>query len=401
MSAPPFNSRPQLGDPAQTIEVMMAQLLGGSMGAASDGCAETEWRGHPAQKIFLAIMKGKTKELRRLLQDPELRSRVNDMDNDRTGILNSYAMNYKSSMDATGIISALVEAGGDVNLKSVSTQETPLQIAVMYGKPELVEVLLAHGARVDLVDWGGSGPIQTSKQKCSHGGAGDHACCKVMRLIRDAENGMKNDTELQKRAVNSRLVGNRAFAKQKYEDAREAYTKSIEDLADHRSYANRSLCNLKIGRSILQQAPQGTYPSAVAQWGREAVADAHKALTIDPTFLKAHYRAVMGKMMSRDFPRAKLQVKEGLEDCPDNEELNDALRVLNEWGVPDHISNPFSEDAKRANELIQAGAEFRACGFCRAKTPIPLEHDSCPFCTMSYFLEIDDHAIVKYILEHC
>lgn len=84
------------------------------------------------------------------------------MDNDKTGILITHAMNHKPSLDAAGIISVPVEAGGDVNLKSVSTQETSLQIAVMYKKPELVEVLLAHGARVDILDWSGRGQIQTS-----------------------------------------------------------------------------------------------------------------------------------------------------------------------------------------------------------------------------------------------
>lgn len=218
-----------------------------------------------------------------------------------------------------------------------------------------------------------------------------------MRLIRDAENNIKNDKPRQNKAENLRLAGNRLFAKQKYEEAREAYTKSIDAIADHRSYANRSLSNLKIGKSILEKANPGTYPAAVPKWGREAVGDALKALGLDPTYVKAHFRTVMGNMMSRDFPRAKNHAKKGLEACPDSEELKDALRVLNEWDVPDHISNPFSEDARRANELIEAGADFHACGFCRAKTPTPLEHDSCPFCTMSHLLEIDSDAILKYI----
>lgn len=109
---------------------MMSLMTGGPPGASSERCMETEWRGLEAAPIFIAANHGNVAELMRLLQNPEMRRRVNDIEGDRCGILHGCALNAKGD-DPAGIVHAIVHAGGNVNIKN-GYQETPLQMAVLY-----------------------------------------------------------------------------------------------------------------------------------------------------------------------------------------------------------------------------------------------------------------------------
>eukprot|EP00553_Chaetoceros_curvisetus_P014905 CAMPEP_0204643730 /NCGR_PEP_ID=MMETSP0718-20130828/927_1 /ASSEMBLY_ACC=CAM_ASM_000674 /TAXON_ID=230516 /ORGANISM="Chaetoceros curvisetus" /LENGTH=114 /DNA_ID=CAMNT_0051665037 /DNA_START=791 /DNA_END=1131 /DNA_ORIENTATION=+ len=69
-----------------------------NLGPDNQGCIETDWQGHPAQKVFVTVRiagkkgGGSVKQLRNLLQDPKWKKHVNDLDGDKFGILHILAM---------------------------------------------------------------------------------------------------------------------------------------------------------------------------------------------------------------------------------------------------------------------------------------------------------------------
>ncbi len=305
-----------------------------------------------------------------------------------------YALNAKGD-DPAGVINAIVDAGGDVDLKS-GFQETPLQIAIQYHKVEVVRALLDRGARVDLADWKGDSPVPTAKKKCKHDGKEDQNCCKVLKMVLEAEEQMKGDSVRMQQAEKLRQSGNRAFVKGKFEEARDLYTQSLEVLDEYRSFSNRAACNLEIGKNILRESGYG---AQVYRWGEEAMLDAGKATKLEPTFAKAHYRLAMGHVLMRDFPRAKNDIKNGLKHCPDTEALKELLTVLDNLGVPDHMSNPFSDRQSRARSLAESGVGCRSCPFCLDSVPLSYT-ETCPFCSMHLNVEFDEDDIVQTMLSH-
>lgn len=108
MSFPPTNSRPDMADPMEVFQVMMAQMMGGEMGASSERCGETDWRGLEAAPIFLAAREGNVAKLKKVLEDPEMRMRVNDLDGDKATVLHTVAMNGRGD-DPGAIVHARLQ----------------------------------------------------------------------------------------------------------------------------------------------------------------------------------------------------------------------------------------------------------------------------------------------------
>jgi len=78
-------------------------------------------------------------ELTRLSQDPEMCRRVNGLNVDKCGLPHhGYVLNTKGANPA-GNLNAVLDAGGSVDLKN-DTQETLLQMAVIYSQVEVVRL---------------------------------------------------------------------------------------------------------------------------------------------------------------------------------------------------------------------------------------------------------------------
>lgn len=288
-----------------------------------------------------------------------------------------------------------------MNKKDEGVQETPLQMATIYSQLEVVKALLERGARLDLADWKGDSPVPTAKQKCEHDGKGNEPCCQVLNMLLEADKSRKEDSSIQKEADSLREKGNKAFKQGDFEKARDFYSHSIEVMEEYRAYANRSLCNLEIGKSILKHEweNKGCYKRAIARWGEEAMSDASKAATMNPTFAKAYYRMALGHSMARDFPRARCDVEEGLKHCPGNGALELLLQELIALGVPNHFSNPYSDAARNAIQKVDSGAPSILCVYCRSRIPLPLE-DKCPLCTVEINDNVQEKDIIDFILSH-
>ena len=65
---------------------------------------------------------------------------------------------YKSKEDGVHVAQLLLDRGVDVNIRR-KDYRTPLHVASYYGKLEIVQLLLANGAKVDGVDNIGETPL--------------------------------------------------------------------------------------------------------------------------------------------------------------------------------------------------------------------------------------------------
>ena len=360
-------------------------------------CMESNWRGLPARALFMAAVKhDDPDEFRQLLKDqPRLRRRVNDWDGDKCGIMHGYALTRKQN--AREMIEAFVQAGGDINKRNVM-QETPLQMAALYGHVNVVEALLECGARVDLADWKGDSPLPTAQKKCAHNGSGRQNCCRVLNLCQEAHAKMK-DTRNVRKAEELRHRGNLAFQKGQYESARKSYTKSLEIWEDYRTFSNRAACSLQIAKNILSD--KGRYTADVHHRALEVIDDAGKASKLKPDFEKARYRKVAGYMMNRDFPRAKRFAKEGLEACQESAVLGDLLEWLKSLEVPDQVSNPFCDCRRNALAELGSGADHMNCPNCARMVPLSytVGEAVCPFCAMNLLKEVEEQDIIERLLK--
>jgi tetratricopeptide (TPR) repeat protein len=153
----------------------------------------------------------------------------------------------------SAVVKAIAEAGGNLNLKN----KTPLTMATVYCNVDMVDALLEHGARVDLVAYNGASPITIARTRsnCQHNGVGvggdSNKCCKIYNLVMKAKEQLENDESLQQSAEELRQKGNVLFSKQEYEEAILAYTESIDCVEDYRTFSNRSACYLKMAEQGL------------------------------------------------------------------------------------------------------------------------------------------------------
>jgi tetratricopeptide (TPR) repeat protein len=101
---------------------------------------------------------------------------------------------------------------------------------------------------------------------------------------------------------------------------------------------------------------------------REAVSDAGRARTLDPTNHKAYYRQARGNVGLRDFPRARMCLEEGLKACPGNEPMQALLDEIVSLGVGNAISNPLApgldEEFSAATAALTSASAVLFCAYC-------------------------------------
>ena len=359
------------------------------------GCMESDWARFPARKLFLAAHKGKVEQLQELLENPDLKKRVCDFDNDGMNILHILAFpSRKHGLKRVGeVVDVLVDAGVDVDTQSQMLPEhTPLEMAMQYSLAPLVEALLRHDPDIDFLDKKGNTFVERAWKICPHHGESTAACCQVLRMIEHAaEVSRPSREEMHEKADTLRKTGNHYFAQKDYARAREYYTDSIDLREDHRAYANRSLCSIELGRQAIRKAKSTCeddytpYSLEMTRWGKDALADTLRAIELEPSFEKAYYRKVIAQAMRRDFPRAKANCKQALEKFPDNAHLQRLLSKLEKFDIPDGFSNPFYYETE-CLPLLRAGAEYVVCNYCSYQNPIPLVEslESCSACIMPW-----------------
>jgi ankyrin repeat protein len=71
----------------------------------------------------------------------------------------AYVMESKVSENSISMLQKLIDGGADLNIKDIENQESPLDDAVYYGKPEFVRILLENGADPNIRDRFGETPI--------------------------------------------------------------------------------------------------------------------------------------------------------------------------------------------------------------------------------------------------
>jgi len=257
--------------------------------------------------------------------------------------------------------------------------------------------LLEHGARIDLTDWRGNTPLKAAKKCCDDDTSRDQykndtkPCHQVLKLLQEAQRKVLEDISLQSKAETLRNRGNQAFGQGKYEEARDLYTQSIDILEDYRAFANRSLCAIKIGQKALREkeAPREN-PKFSRLCGNEAMSDAGKAIELQPTFIKAHYRQAVGKIMHRDFPRSKGFLEESLKACAganDHEKrhLVCLLKKMDDkFSIPTYINNPYAPCKKEWDSKFDTDKtdwpDFFLCPYCYAPCPLPDEYERLRGC---------------------
>eukprot|EP00759_Apiculatamorpha_spiralis_P031132 PhF_6_TR32933/c1_g1_i2/m.48406 len=113
-----------------------------------------------------------------------------------------------------------------------------------------------------------------------------------------------------------RQLGNEAVQDEKYEDACELYTKSIDTTGPNAAIlCNRSLCHMKLGQYD------------------QALSDAKAARSLDPTFVKAHFRVASALVAKNAGIDAILAVQDGLALAPHDHEFIQLLENARN-GVP-------------------------------------------------------------------
>ena len=140
------------------------------------------------------------------------------------------------------LFKVLVTAGIDIDIKRTITEETALHQAIVYKKVHAVKALQKYGARTHTGNWRGHMPLPTAEAVCRHDGEGNQKCCKVLKLLLDAE----AETHRSKQAEALRLGGNQEFAKGDFERACAFYTQSLKLHEDQRTFANRAQCFISI-----------------------------------------------------------------------------------------------------------------------------------------------------------
>ena len=298
----------------EIMDSMIASTMERRNNPPTQGRRETNWEGLPAKELFQAVTTGDVTELNRLLTRPEFKQRVNDLDGDGHSLLHIIPI----TEDFDTAVQALVTAGIDIDIRRAVTEETALHEAILHQEVVPVKVLLKYGARIDTRNWRGHMPIPTAQAVCWHDAGINEDCCKVLKLLLDAE------AEWSQRAEALRLEGNQLFAKGDFVKAKKLYTQSLEVYEDPRTFANRAQCFINIAKQDLKYLEcEEVFPTNIQLCGREAVSDALKALEMDSSYAKAHYRLVLGYLLQRNTSGAYRIAIETLEQYPENKKLQE------------------------------------------------------------------------------
>ena len=130
--------------------------------------------------------------------------------------------------------------------------------------------------------------------------------------------------------------GNALVKEQKYQEALDCYTKSIEiDPNDPILYSNRAAMYNNLGKY------------------EEAIKDADKAIELKPNYGKTYLRKGSA-LNSQNKIEEALKIKLGLEKEPENKQLKDAINEIEQ-----NLNNPFMKNypklftAPRTAKLMQ------------------------------------------------
>jgi tetratricopeptide (TPR) repeat protein len=360
------------------------------------GCSEHDWRGlNPnIRALFKAVQEGDANHLRNLLFDQGLSRYVDSKDGDGCGLLHIFGLS--GDLDAAeAIVDAIVEAGGDINILSSATKETAMVIACYYGRHQAVKALLKHNARLDISDWQGRNALIAAKTSLFV----DPQDKKItLALVEEAVKKGKASSSLFNVANTLREKGNAAFTRGDWDKAISMYSQSIETYEDHRAFSNRSACHLKKAEHQAAMSDKdGVDWDAIRMYSKEALADAIKATSLEPTFAKAWYRHAKAQLGLRDFPRTLWTLEEGLKHCPGNTAIENMVHTLEALGIEAAISNPYCDAVAIAKAKLARGCDYDVCSYCGSATPLPLE-EYCLFCACTTSRRIEEKEIVKLFL---
>jgi ankyrin repeat protein len=177
---------------------------------------------------------------------------VNDLDRDGWGVLHHLASKKCPNL---AMLMMLIGFGADINLRS-SMGETPLIIASHYCHAEGTKLLLQLGAAADVEDNNENSALK--RAKASYMATSDEAQRAVVVLLEQGlaaqesarkDGGAGQSTNVAGTAARLREEGNEAYRNGKFfPDALELYSRSLEVIEDHRTFANRCACYLKIAQ---------------------------------------------------------------------------------------------------------------------------------------------------------
>lgn len=294
-----------------------------------------------------------------------------------------------------------------------NTRETPLILACAYS-PDVALRLLELGARPDLVDWSGHSAKSRATQRLKPGEASVVVAALDCALARCATSGAGRTADAL------REEGNAAFREGRLDAAEAKYRASLAQLVDPRTLSNMAAVTMRraveLGRSIPAALRSANRPEDLARFPmdqlaatlpkiraeRSAWTDANdaafKALEANPRCPKAFYRQARAHMGVRDFPRALLNARKGLQACPGEPALSQLVTALTALGVRDDgsVSNMLSPDAARANEMLRDdSAPCQPCAFCAAPVPTPLKQwkNTCPYCICDLRVRVPPGAV--------
>lgn len=294
-----------------------------------------------------------------------------------------------------------------------NTRETPLILACTYS-PDVALRLLELGARPDLVDWSGHSAKSRATQCLKPGEASVLVAALDRAIARCATSGAGRTADAL------REEGNAAFREGRLDAAEAKYRASLAQLVDPRTLSNMAAVTMRraveLGRSIPAALRSANRPEDLARFPLEQLAStlpkiraergawtdanhaASKALEANPSCPKAFYRQARAHMGVRDFPRALLDAREGLQACPGEPALSQLVTALTALGVRDDgcISNVYSPDAARANDMLRdERAPSEPCAFCAAPVPMPLKQwkYTCPFCICDLRVRVPPGAV--------
>ena len=399
---------------------------------------ECDWKGLNARPLFLAIKQRRTAELDRLLGDPTIAASVNDLDNDGIGLLHLIVF---GDLDIEAIDVIVRRGGNvDLRNKHSETPLALAALYKKPAFAERFLRLGASVTATDwqgrtvlklakeTMFFGKKPSAEVTKQLL---GLIEDANARQCQ-------GAGNELKLQQ-ATAHREAGNAAFNAGRYREALNEYSRSLELSEDYRTYANRAAVFLKLGLAqyrerrethglnhqisdgeakVIQWVPDAdgscstpdeyrhpppglpsgcfcdgqcsrsstfafrcrsveTLDAAIGGLYRQAVGDAARAKTMEPTFFKAYFRQAKGSIGLRDFPRARIALEEGLKHCPGNESLQKLLNELLALGVGERgeeglknlrFSNPSCPEVgtsfAKGERAFKEGHALIFCAYC-------------------------------------
>jgi len=350
-------------------------------------CVEGEWSGLRTGPLFRAASEGDPDTLRELFQKNEFKNEANCLDGDKYGLLHHIASqteNETTREEANVLINVIVEAGGDINLRN-GWKETPLLLATCSRYVDVARALVTAGAAIHVTDWRGNTALSRAKDKGPK---------EMIELLEEAAAIEAREMGAQERGEELRETGNQYYMKGNYEKALEIYTKSLEVFEDYRTYGNRSACYLKIANYKYFKMGESGYGRIFTC----AISDAGKSTSMNLTYAKGYFRQAKANIGSRDLPRAKMCLEEGMNACPDEPVLRNLWQKLEDLGVGDSIANPLSDQNRLVCHKLNSGWKGEArCPFCtQFALTLPLP-ERCPLCACDPSIEVDQDAVDELI----